>query len=280
MIAIILMFFVLSFAGNPNKAQPTTTIAAVSHSSAAAAAGLRTGDTIVAIDDKPVTSWNGVRNAVRHSVAGRQMLLTFERDGQRRTVGVVPVRDPSNGNVPMLGVVSKIVLGKTSLPGAVVGSFGETAHVGQLSVQGLVQIFSPSGVHSYTNQLSGNHSTPTAGTGGTGAGSSTNDDSKARFVSLIGITRYAGQAVQAGWVSVFLLLITINVFVGIFNMIPLLPFDGGLVAIAVYEKIASSISGRKVEVDIRKLVPITAAVVAVLLFIGISAMYLDIVRPL
>jgi membrane-associated protease RseP (regulator of RpoE activity) len=63
-------------------------------------------------------------------------------------------------------------------------------------------------------------------------------------------------------------------------MIPLLPFDGGLVAIAVYEKIASSISGRKVEVDIRKLVPITAAVVAVLLFIGISAMYLDIVRPL
>jgi membrane-associated protease RseP (regulator of RpoE activity) len=280
MIAIILMFFVLSFAGNPNNAQPTTAIAAVSHPSAAASAGLRAGDKIVAIDNKPVTSWNGVRTAVRNSDAAKPIVLTFERGGRRQTVSVVPVRDPSNGNVPMLGVVSKIVLGKTSLPGAAVGSFRETARVGQLSVKGLAQIFSPSGVHSYTNQLSGNHSTPTGGSGAGGGSSSTNEDSKVRFVSPIGIARYAGQAVQAGWVSVFLLLIAINVFVGIFNMIPLLPFDGGLVAIAVYEKIASSVSHRKVEVDIRKLVPITAAVVAVLLFIGISALYLDIVRPL
>ena len=85
---------------------------------------------------------------------------------------------------------------------------------------------------------------------------------------------------QAGWVSVFLLLISINVFVGLFNLVPLLPFDGGLVAIAVYEKIASVVTKRRVEVDVRKLIPITAAVVALLLFIGISAMYLDIVRPL
>jgi membrane-associated protease RseP (regulator of RpoE activity) len=179
----------------------------------------------------------------------------------------------------MLGISSKIALKPVSLPGAVTGSFRETARVAQVSVDGLVKIFSPSGVHNYTNQLSGNHSSSTGASGG-GASNSGGDNGSARFVSPIGLAGYAGQAVQAGWISVFLLLIAINVFVGIFNMVPLLPFDGGLVAIAVYEKVASTIRRRRVEVDVRKLVPITAVVVAVLLFIGISAMYLDIVRPL
>jgi membrane-associated protease RseP (regulator of RpoE activity) len=68
--------------------------------------------------------------------------------------------------------------------------------------------------------------------------------------------------------------------VGVFNMVPLLPLDGGHVAIATYEKIASTITGRPVHVDVARLLPITAAVVAVLVVIGISALYLDIVRPL
>jgi membrane-associated protease RseP (regulator of RpoE activity) len=280
-IAIILMFFVLAFAGNPNNAKLTTTVAGVSHPSAAAEVGLRAGDTIVAIDGKPVSSWNALREAVRRHDA-TPLALTFQRDGQSRTVTLTPQKDPSTGR-PLLGVSSRIALPKTSLPAAAVGSVRETARVGQLSVEGLARIFSPSGVHSYTNQLSGNHNTTTNGTsGGSGGSSSTSNDdgSAARFVSPIGIARYAGQAVQAGWVSVFLLLISINVFVGLFNMVPLLPFDGGLVAIAVYEKIASVVTKRRVEVDVRKLIPITAAVVALLLFIGISAIYLDIVRPL
>ena len=45
----------------------------------------------------------------------------------------------------------------------------------------------------------------------------------------------ANDAVKAGWVSVFGLLIAINVFVGLFNLLPLLPFDGGHIAIALYE---------------------------------------------
>jgi membrane-associated protease RseP (regulator of RpoE activity) len=277
MIAIVLMFFVLSFAGNPNNVKPSTTLAGVSHPSAAASAGLRAGDTIVAIDNKPASSWSDVRKAVREH-GPKQMLLTVQRDGQRRLLDVTPQIDSATG-LPMLGISSKIALKPVSLPGAVTGSFRETARVAQVSVDGLVKIFSPSGVHNYTNQLSGNHSSSTGASGG-GASNSGGDNGSARFVSPIGLAGYAGQAVQAGWISVFLLLIAINVFVGIFNMVPLLPFDGGLVAIAVYEKVASTIRRQRVEVDVRKLVPITAVVVAVLLFIGISAMYLDIVRPL
>jgi hypothetical protein len=51
------------------------------------------------------------------------------------------------------------------------------------------------------------------------------------------------------------------------------------VAIATYEKIASSIKRRRVQVDVQKLMPITAAVLFVLVILGLSAVYLDIVRP-
>jgi membrane-associated protease RseP (regulator of RpoE activity) len=85
--------------------------------------------------------------------------------------------------------------------------------------------------------------------------------------------------VASGWYAVLMFLFAINVFVGIFNMVPLLPLDGGHVAIATYEKIASMVKGRRVQVDVQKLMPITAAVLAVLVFMGLTALYLDIFNP-
>ena len=61
-----------------------------------------------------------------------------------------------------------------------------------------------------------------------------------------------------------------------FNLIPLLPFDGGHAAVVVYEQVASKIRGREVRVDFRKLVPVTALVLVVFLTLGLSAMFLDI----
>ena len=69
-----------------------------------------------------------------------------------------------------------------------------------------------------------------------------------------------------------------NVFVGVFNMVPLLPLDGGHVAIAVYEKLRSR-RGRRYRVDIRKLLPATYLVFFVLVALGLTSIYLDIVRP-
>ena len=100
-----------------------------------------------------------------------------------------------------------------------------------------------------------------------------------RFVSPVGFGRLSYQAVEAGWVETFALLISINVFVGIFNLVPLLPFDGGHIAIATYEKVASTIRRRRVQVDVQKLMPITAAVVAVLGFIFLSSLFMDLNNP-
>ena len=130
------------------------------------------------------------------------------------------------------------------------------------TIKALGGIFSPDGVGNYQRPADGQRRRQ-----------------HKRFISPVGAARVAGQAVDNGWGGVLFFLFAINVFVGIFNMVPLLPLDGGHVAIATYEKIASMIKGRRVMVDVQKLMPITAAVLAVLVIMGLSALYLDIFRP-
>jgi membrane-associated protease RseP (regulator of RpoE activity) len=73
----------------------------------------------------------------------------------------------------------------------------------------------------------------------------------------------------------------LNVFIGLFNLVPLLPLDGGHVAIATYERIREiGRGGRRYFVDVTRLLPVTYAVVTVLVLIGISSIYLDVVNPI
>ena len=75
------------------------------------------------------------------------------------------------------------------------------------------------------------------------------------------------------------LLLVINVFLGLVNLVPLLPFDGGHIAIATDEQVASFVMRRKVRVDAAKLMPIAGAVLVVLMFILVSSLFLDITHP-
>jgi membrane-associated protease RseP (regulator of RpoE activity) len=95
-----------------------------------------------------------------------------------------------------------------------------------------------------------------------------------RFESPVGIVVLANHASQSGLEQSLFLLVLINIFVGIFNMIPLLPLDGGHVAIAVYEAVRSR-KGRRYYADAAKLMPFVYAMLAVIVFIGVSALFLD-----
>ena len=150
--------------------------------------------------------------------------------------------------------------------GAVVQAPRQVADEGWLSVKAIGSMFSPAGVSNYFRILSGDK------------GSNANQTQ--RFVSPVGVAGVADQAVRAGWADVFVLLIAINIFVGLFNLLPLLPFDGGHIAIALYEMVASTVRRRRVQVDAAKLMPITVAVVAVLGFIFLSSLFLDIAHPI
>jgi RIP metalloprotease RseP len=91
----------------------------------------------------------------------------------------------------------------------------------------------------------------------------------ARPISVIGLVRLAGPVESS-----LTLLAFVNVFVGVLNVIPLYPLDGGHFAVATYEKIR----GRPV--DIRPLLPVAATVFLFLVVLGVFSIVLDIVNPI
>ncbi len=96
-----------------------------------------------------------------------------------------------------------------------------------------------------------------------------------RILSIYGAAR-AGASVDFEGLLFF--LAALNIFVGVFNLVPLPPLDGGHVAVAIYERVRS-IGGRRHEVDYAKLLPLTYTVFAVLMTIGMIALFRDIIDP-
>ncbi len=97
-------------------------------------------------------------------------------------------------------------------------------------------------------------------------------------MSPVGATAAGVQTAEyAGFAGFLLLFATINVFVGLLNLTPLPPFDGGHVAVATYEAIRSR-KGRPYRADVAKVLPIAYAVVAVLAVVGLGSLYLDIFK--
>jgi membrane-associated protease RseP (regulator of RpoE activity) len=93
--------------------------------------------------------------------------------------------------------------------------------------------------------------------------------------TVVGLTGQAGGLFGHGNVGAFFLLIAFfNVFIGVANLLPLPPLDGGHLAVLAYEKIR----GR--DVDMRKLIPITVTVISVFGSLFLLLLYLDIVRPI
>ena len=99
-----------------------------------------------------------------------------------------------------------------------------------------------------------------------------------RILSIYGVARIGAEAASDGAADVLLLLVFVNVFLGVFNLLPLPPLDGGHVAVATYERVRS-IGGRSYRMDASNLLPLTYAVVAVLLLIGGVALVRDIFDP-
>jgi membrane-associated protease RseP (regulator of RpoE activity) len=76
-----------------------------------------------------------------------------------------------------------------------------------------------------------------------------------------------------------LILINLNIFIGLFNMLPMLPLDGGYVAIATYERLRRR-GNQRYQADLNKLAPVVYAFVAAIALLFVSTLYLDIAHPL
>jgi membrane-associated protease RseP (regulator of RpoE activity) len=107
-----------------------------------------------------------------------------------------------------------------------------------------------------------------------------NPGSSDRPSSIIGITNLGAQSVQAGMASVLLLLIAVNLAFALLNMFPMIPLDGGHVAIAAYEWIRTRRGQPYYRADITKLFPVAAVFIGFLAMFVFASMYLDITHPI
>lgn len=103
-----------------------------------------------------------------------------------------------------------------------------------------------------------------------------------RILSIYGVARIGTEVASDGVADLLILMVFVNIFIGVFNLLPLPPLDGGHVAVAVYERLRSIGRGARgaYSIDAAKLLPLTYAVVAILVLIGGIALARDILDPI
>lgn len=275
LMALVLIFVALVFVGLPEQDSNRWIVGAVTEDSPAAEAGLEPGDRILTVDGRAVSDdYNAMRDYLR-SRPGEPVELVVERDG--RELELTPTLDRVNNEgdrVGFLGVGPAAEQVKRNALEGTVEAFELTGRTMWESVGGLVSVFSPSGLSSYIDNVTN------AGTGPEPGREMEPQDGN-RFISPVGVVRLADASWQAG-VSQFLRLVfAINIFIGLFNLVPLLPFDGGHVAIATYERIREvGRGGKRYFADVSKLLPLTYGVLVVLGFIFLSSLFLDLADPI
>jgi membrane-associated protease RseP (regulator of RpoE activity) len=269
LIAFVLLVVAFAWVGVAAE-DPPPVVGATTKDSPAAAAGLRAGDRVVAVDGRPVVEWSKLRTYVNARPA-QPIRFSVERAGRQVDLTITPADgSPQGVKGGFVGISVNWPNETVGVVPAVGKATGEFGNIAVNTLTRLASFFSPAHIKDYGSQLVGNR--PAAGT-------KSGSDDGVRFLSPVGIGQAAGQAADSGILAVISLLIALNIGVGVFNLAPLLPLDGGHAAIAVYERIRSR-RGHQYRADVAKLLPITSAVVGVLILIVVSSLWLDITSPM
>lgn len=249
---------------------------------------LEAGDDILSIDGVKTRTRRDL-DEVLASRAGDEVPVVYRRgEGQAKTAQV------RLGSLILAGVEGTIGIGRDQPPNerlgpleAVVQTPVQFAKVTGLSLQALGRFFTPGGISDFAGQV-GNARTDRADAAppaGTKSSSRLLESGQAggenRLLSIYGLVRIGSDVGQVNPGALIALFALINIFIGMFNMVPLLPFDGGHVVIAVYEKIQEKrLHRRRYFADVGRLLPVVYAVTALLAVLFVSTLYLDIANPL
>jgi membrane-associated protease RseP (regulator of RpoE activity) len=244
---------------------------------AAQLAGLKVGDQIIAVNGVAISSDNQLIKIVSHA-SGQRLTLLVDQGGRERTLHATPVNgqhiefagtNKAASKTPhgYLGVVVANLAVKDHWYTAIPGSVTEVWSLLGTAVHAIVHVFSPGEFSSLFHQVA----SPTA------ANKASNQ--LTRPESIVGVVRIAVQSTQNGPGDLLLILMAVNIFVGVLNMLPMLPLDGGYVAIATYERLRSR-RGVRYHADINKMAPFAYAFMGVLLVLFACTLFLDIAHPI
>ncbi len=228
--------------------------------SPAAAAGLQTGDRIVAIDGQPTPTWEAVAT-ILGSRPDQTVVVTVDRGGDSVDLEAElasRVHPDTGATVGFLGVAPVLTTRRVGIleTGALAGRQLGVAVGLTFDVMG--RIVQPETLARLAGVLVGKTDVP----------------DEIRPVSPIGIGQIGSQVEEFGVASFLVLLASVNVMLATLNILPLYPLDGGHFAVALYEKL----SGRTA--NARVLAPVAALVIGLVGFLGLVAIVLDIVNPI
>jgi membrane-associated protease RseP (regulator of RpoE activity) len=272
---------VLNWQLDPDTGQPRGCQAG-DPASPAAQIGLRKGDVITAVDGRPTTGWEQATDLIRAS-GGKTTTITYDRDGASRTarVAMPAVQRPkenldpdttyaevTQNDLERVGVLGITPIVPTTTAGPV-GAFGKAGDfTGVMFQRTLTAIKSvPQKVPALWDSLNGGPRDPNTP------------------MSVVGASRLGGELVEyAAWADFFVLLAGLNFFIGVFNLLPLLPLDGGHIAIAWFERARSWLYARlgradPGRVDYFKLMPLTYLVILIGGGFTLLTVAADIVNP-
>ncbi len=262
-LGFVLIYSVFVFVGLPGEAIPTidqvVELGPDGEPTAAAAGGLMAGDVIVAYDGIRVDEWTPFRDYVRER-PGVAIELDVERNGSIVPLVITPgERELVEGEVTgYMGIAPA----RTTERMGVLEGFSQTwpafwEQVGA-TVTGLARLLNPINLVNLLGDIaSGDTPAP-----------------ENRPTTVVGIVA-AGDEIQQsfGWAGLLGVLASLNVVVALFNLIPILPFDGGHAAIALYQKL----TGRPANFD--RLAPIAIGVIVLFMGIFLIGLWFDIFAP-
>jgi membrane-associated protease RseP (regulator of RpoE activity) len=239
--------------------------------SPAAQAGLRAGDRVVAFNGAPVSDWDDLTQAIGKARPGETVEVEVQRPGGGRET--VPVTLADVGGEPFLGVSARIVGGGYDRAGPVDAAGFAARGIGR-TIQGIGTVAAdlPTAIPKLFSPE--RESTPGGQVG-----------------SVVGATEVSGQIFSSDdtakdKIALFLsLVVSVNIFLGALNVLPLLPLDGGHLAVVAYERARAGVNrvrGRPDPgtVDMTKLLPLTYLAVLLLVGFGVLLILADVFNPL
>jgi RIP metalloprotease RseP len=259
------VLFAMSFyvGGDYSVATPVVSQVAVKlngHPSPASEAGLQVGDRIVAVGDLQTPNLEEL-GAYTTAHVGSSASFTVLRDGERLTFTVTPepAKDDLGETIGRVGIVLNAEdPGPVGIPSALAQGVGEVGTSVVDSVGQIGKVFGPEGISRVTRLVF-------------------TDEQRAPQdpASVVGIGRAVGQTGAAGdWATILYFLGFVTVFIGLVNLMPLPPFDGGHLAVLLIERI------RGKTIDQRRVIPVAVAVMGFFVVFVALTMIADLTKPL
>ena len=269
-LGIVLLFTLLAGVGVNSL---TSVVKEVVPDSSAVVAGFQQGDEIQSINGEEVTDWGRGVELIRTSNGG-ELTFTVIRDGQALDLRATPrLTDVGGEERYVLGIINEVGTKRFGILKAGKESLSITGSMTIQSIKSLALL--PAKIPELWGQTFGGEERDADG-----------------LVGVVGVARVSGETLASGdqnWsqrIGTFLLIIaSLNIFVGVFNLLPILPLDGGHMAVAIADEIRAFIARlrgrpRPAPINVQVLTPITAVVVIILIALTLLLLVADIINPI